>query len=174
MFDLIFEVIVSHLVCLVSMIASHLDFRKSSEPSGSPGLVQMTQNQVQELFHRLLSTKHLYHFRPPLHLLGQAFWLVCGVQIPPDGLGIPQERQKGISLGLPPLHGLGIHSAPALSQVLQRFPGLLLGFCAVRPLEILSQGLPVLLPGLVQGIPYRMQNTRLPISFGKDLLDRLL
>jgi len=45
------------------MIASHVDFCKSSELMGSPGLIQLTQNQIQKLFRSLFTTKHFHH--PP-------------------------------------------------------------------------------------------------------------
>jgi len=38
--------IVSCLLCLANMVALHLDFCKSPEPTSSPCLVQLTENQV--------------------------------------------------------------------------------------------------------------------------------
>ena len=37
-------------LCVVSMVVSHLDFCESSELTGSPCLIQLTQNQIQKLF----------------------------------------------------------------------------------------------------------------------------
>lgn len=43
----------------------------------------------------------------------------------------------------------GIGCSPAFMQFLERFLGLVLCFCPVHALEVFSQGLPVLLSGLV-------------------------
>jgi hypothetical protein len=156
------------------MIASHLDFRKPSEPTGSPGLIQLTQNQIQKLFRSLFTTEHFHHPGPPLHLLGEPFQLVRGGEVAADGLRMTQERQESIGFGLPPLHDLGIDRAPPLPQAPQGFFGLLPDLGPVDLLEILSQRVSVLLLALVQSVPDRVQNTELPIRLREDLLDRLL
>lgn len=47
----------SHLVCLVSIVAFRWDFGKSSESAGLPGFVQMAEDQVEELFGPRLTAK---------------------------------------------------------------------------------------------------------------------
>ena len=76
-------------MCLVSMVASHLDFRKPSGPTGSPGLIQLAQNQIQNLFRSLFTTKHCHHFGPPLYLLSEPFQMVGGVEVAAAGLRVP-------------------------------------------------------------------------------------
>jgi len=102
-------------MCLVSMVASHLNFRESYKPTGSSCLIQLTQNQLEKLFRSVFITKNLYHLGPPLHLLGEPFQA--------DGLRVMQEREKSISLGLPPLRDLGIDPTPTLPQTPQGFSG---------------------------------------------------
>jgi len=78
---------VQHLVCLVSMVASHLDFRKPPQSARSPSLTELAQNQVEKLFHGIFTAKHLHHFGSPLHLLSEPVQLIGSVEVAAIGLG---------------------------------------------------------------------------------------
>jgi len=74
------------------MVASHLDFRKPSEPTGSSGFIKLTQKQIQKLFRSLFTTQHFHHLGPPLYLFGELFQLVRDVEAAVDRFGMAQER----------------------------------------------------------------------------------
>ncbi|MEM4919234.1 MAG: ferrous iron transporter B, partial [Thermofilaceae archaeon] len=52
--------------------------------------------------------------------------------------------------------------------------GLVLCFRPIHGLKVFRQGFPVLLSGLVQGIPHRMQHMKLAVRLGEDLPNRFL
>lgn len=66
-----------------------------------------------------------------------------------------QEGEKGVGLGLPPLHDLGIKPATPFPQAPQGFFCLLLALGPIDLLQNLSQCFSVLFPYSIERIPYR-------------------
>jgi len=89
------------LLCATSMVASHQDFRKSSEP-GALLMPHPAGSKPTALLRQHISTTWV----ASLSLCWQPLQLVRGVEVAANGLRMTQGSSKSISLGFPALLAL--------------------------------------------------------------------